>query len=136
MPSRFPRAFKPWVLEEHRGRGGLGCRTPVWALTEGKNKSLRLERKLGQKMQQVVCKRMIQAALIWICSLAKTQRWRSSLSVSGDDKRQRGKSRGRSALSQLQHLGNDTGIAAAPRGPAPALINHGEKGLSLLLFFL
>lgn len=59
--------------------------------SEGKNKSLRSERKLGQKMQQIVCKRMIQAALIWICSLAKTRCWRSSLSVSGDDKRQRGK---------------------------------------------
>lgn len=41
----------------------------VLGLREGKNRSWRSERKLGQKMQQIVCKRMIQAALIWICSL-------------------------------------------------------------------
>lgn len=73
---------------------------------------IRKETKLGQKTQQIVCKRMIQAALIWICSLAKTQRRSSSLSVSGDDKRRRGRVTGR---LQLQHLGN----AAGPGAPGP-----------------
>lgn len=123
----FPQ--EPSALGAGAGWGG-GAATGA----HGKNRSWRSGRKLGQKMQQIAWKRMIQAALIWICSLAKTQRWRSSLSVSGDDKRRQGKSRG---SLQLQHLGNDAGTGAAPRrGPAPALINHREKGLSSPLVFL
>lgn len=91
---------------------------------------IRKETKLGQKTQQIVCKRMIQAALIWICSLAKTQRRSSSLSVSGDDKRRRGRVTGR---LQLQHLGNAAGPGAP--GPLPPQLITAKKDCLLFCSF-
>lgn len=77
------------MLEEHRRSGAARVGAGAHG---GKEQEFEIGKETRpENAADIVCKRMIQAALVWLCSLAKTESWRSSLSVSGDDKRQPGK---------------------------------------------